>query len=228
MANYSEVGGENVTLLNAILSGARSYTGDTNSRNSAILKSIINETPYTAQPESEIEELLLEVKAKIESGGGGDLVDLIERDVVSMTIPEDVTGIGQSAFNGCTNLESIDLGDSITSIGDYAFSGCTSLESIEIPDSVTSVGQYAFSANTSLESAVVGTGITAMAACMFINCTSLMSLTMKATTPPTLLASSLSNVPANCVIYVPAESVSEYKAASNWSNRSEYIQAISE
>lgn len=41
------------------------------SRNEAILEATINDTEYDAEPQSRIEELLLELKAVIESGGGG-------------------------------------------------------------------------------------------------------------------------------------------------------------
>ena len=40
-------------------------------RNSAILQSIIDGTEYTEPPQSHIEELLIELKEVIESGGGG-------------------------------------------------------------------------------------------------------------------------------------------------------------
>jgi hypothetical protein len=56
-----------------------------------------------------------------------------------------VVSIGDSAFYGCTNLTSINLGTSISSIGSYAFYGCTSLSVIEIPDSILSIGDKAFS-----------------------------------------------------------------------------------
>ena len=61
-----------------------------------------------------------------------------------------VTSIGESAFEDCTNLESIQIPDSVTSIGESAFEDCTSLESIQIPDSVTSIGYNAFSGCTNL------------------------------------------------------------------------------
>lgn len=73
--DYSRPGGENVELLQALIDGATEYTKDTNSRNAAILKSIINNTEYTEPPQSEIEELLLELKAYI--GGQIEVNELI-------------------------------------------------------------------------------------------------------------------------------------------------------
>lgn len=41
------------------------------SRNEAILESIVEGTEYTDPPQSRIEDLLLQVKEVIEEGGGG-------------------------------------------------------------------------------------------------------------------------------------------------------------
>jgi hypothetical protein len=68
--NYSEVGGENAEILTAIIEDG-SYSGPITSRNSAILKSILDEKAYEDAPQSEIEALLLALKEKIEQGGGG-------------------------------------------------------------------------------------------------------------------------------------------------------------
>ncbi|MBR1750301.1 MAG: leucine-rich repeat domain-containing protein, partial [Ruminococcus sp.] len=73
----------------------------------------------------------------------------------SITMPNSVTSIGNSAFSDCENLTSITIPNSVTSIGDWAFDGCTSLESITIPDSVTSIGGYTFYGCESLKNVMI-------------------------------------------------------------------------
>ncbi len=65
--------------------------------------------------------------------------------VISATIPDNVTSIGDYAFSGHSSLTSVTIPNSVTSIGNRTFSGCSSLTSITIPNSVTSIGSYAFS-----------------------------------------------------------------------------------
>ena len=74
--------------------------------------------------------------------------------LTSLTIPNRVTSIGQSAFYGCSGLTSVTLGNSVTSIGKDAFFDCDGLTSITIPNSVTSIGESAFSNCNSLTSLV--------------------------------------------------------------------------
>lgn len=47
--------------------------------------------------------------------------------VTAVAIPYGVTGIGSSAFAGCSDLVSVEIPASVTSIGSGAFSGCSSL-----------------------------------------------------------------------------------------------------
>ena len=55
--------------------------------------------------------------------------------VGEVTIPNGVTGIGDSAFSSCSDLTGIIMPNSMTNIGDYAFLDCTSLTSITVEES---------------------------------------------------------------------------------------------
>ena len=89
-----------------------------------------------------------------------------------------VTSIGESAFNGCTLLESVTIPDSITSIGNHAFYRCSGLTSVLIPGSATSIGSYAFSACSSLTSVIIPDSVTSIGDSAFNGCTLLESLTI--------------------------------------------------
>ena len=84
--------------------------------------------------------------------------------------------IGNSAFNNCKNLTTVELGNGVTSIGKSAFLNCTQLPSITIGDGVTSIGTSAFSGCTSLTNANIGSG--AIGDSAFNGCTSLTNVTL--------------------------------------------------
>lgn len=67
------------------------------------------------------------------------------KKLASITIPEWIKSLGNSAFQECLSLSSIELHSNITSIGAYCFEKCSSLKSIDLPSSLTSIGGYAFS-----------------------------------------------------------------------------------
>ena len=78
------------------------------------------------------------------------LINLIERDITSIDIPNGVTTIGAMAFSACANLTGVIIPAGVTSIGGNAFYNCTGLTSITIPDSVTSIGAFALSGASQL------------------------------------------------------------------------------
>lgn len=139
------------------------------------------------------------------ANGGEDFAKLIDRSIVTVNIPNGITSVGRYAFYGCSNLTSVTIPSSVTSIDGSAFQNCSSLTSITIPSSVTSIGGYAFGACSKLENIMV-----------------------EATSPPSISGTTFNGVPATANIYVPAESVNAYKAASSWKMRADYIQAIQE
>ena len=58
-------------------------------------------------------------------------------------IPDGVTTIAASAFQNCTNLQSVYIPASVETIGANAFSGCTNLYSVTILGNPT-IGSKAF------------------------------------------------------------------------------------
>ena len=98
--------------------------------------------------------------------------------LTSITIPESVTTIGDSAFSGCSSLTSITIPKGVTTIGDSAFSGCSSLTSITIPKGVTTIGDSAFSGCSSLTRITIPEGVTSIGRYAFTNCVSLTSISI--------------------------------------------------
>lgn len=73
-----------------------------------------------------------------------------EPGVTEVVIPEDVTIIGLSAFDGCESLISVTFPDNVMRIDDYSFSYCENLTSITGLNSMTKIGCEAFKGCSSL------------------------------------------------------------------------------
>ena len=134
-----------------------------------------------------------------------------------------VTNIGNDAYYGCRNLQSITLPNSVVSIGDRAFSYCLSLTTINIPNSVTEIGNWAIEGCKDLTSTTIPNSVTNLHAETFKNCENLTSITCLATIPPIFWDV---NIADDLIIYVPKESVKRYKHAYGWSLHKRQIKPI--
>ena len=61
-----------------------------------------------------------------------------------LVIDDNITTIGNNAFENCSGLINVTFSKGVTSIGDRAFSMCTSLESVYFPKTITSIGSYVY------------------------------------------------------------------------------------
>ena len=61
----------------------------------------------------------------------------------SITLPKNLTSIGNNAFNGCSGLRDISIPSGVTSIGKGAFKGC-SLKEFTLPKQVTEISDEMF------------------------------------------------------------------------------------
>ena len=94
----------------------------------------------------------------------------------NITIPDNVTSIGDGAFSDCDSLTSITMGNNVTSIGGSAFYCCESLINITISDSVTTIRSGAFSWCDKLTEVTMGNNVTSIGSSAFYYCESLINI----------------------------------------------------
>ena len=146
--------------------------------------------------------------------------------LTSIIIPNSVVKIGESAFEGCSGLTSVTIPNSVTSIGKWAFQYCSGLTSIVFPNSVTSIGFSAFMDCSGLESVIIGNSVTSIDNSAFYLCNNLTSVTVKRTDPISIWASTFSSRAA-ATLYVPAGCKSAYENADFWKEFSIIVEEIS-
>ena len=93
--------------------------------------------------------------------------------VLSVTIENGATSIGNYAFDGCTSMTAIELPNSMASIGDAAFGSCSALSGIALPDSLTTIGEWAFTGCNALTNLVIPGSVTTIGNGAFAVCSSL-------------------------------------------------------
>lgn len=93
-------------------------------------------------------------------------------DLITVNIPNSVTGITESAFS-FSGLQYINLPSSIKTIKGSAFASCTKLSSIELPNSLTQISDYTFQSCTGLKRVFIPASVTSIIDKAFKDCTSL-------------------------------------------------------
>lgn len=111
----------------------------------------------------------------------------------SISIHEDIT-IAAYAFAHCSSLLSITVPDGRTLVNSYTYQYCYSLERISLPYSTTSVNGYAFQYCYSLGSIIVPDKVTSIGTNTFYNCYSLQSFKF----PSSYTYSSLGTIFRSC------------------------------
>lgn len=103
----------------------------------------------------------------------------ITQAITKIKIPDGTASIGDAAFCGCANLESIIIPDSVKTIGRRAFRKCAKLVNINIPSGVTNIEDFAFSHCTGLQSIMIPNSVTSMGDGTFYNCTGVTNITLQ-------------------------------------------------
>ena len=109
------------------------------------------------------------------SSDGSQLISYMGKGS-SVTIPNCVRSIGDSAFSECNSLETLNLPDGVKSIGNNAFWACASLKTLNLPAGLTSIGDSAFSWCNSLKTLNLPDGVKSIGDSAFYGCKSLETL----------------------------------------------------
>ena len=101
----------------------------------------------------------------------------------TVTIPDGITGITDSAFYRCESLTSIIFPVGVERIGWNAFCGCSSLTEINIPDSVKSISDYTFAECSSLMEIIIPDSVTSIGERAFLGCSALRVIRLRQDDP---------------------------------------------
>lgn len=98
------------------------------------------------------------------------------KDLVNIHIPESIKSIGKNAFSCCDKITSVIIPNGVTVIEDFTFMGCTSLVSITIPESVVSIGEGSFFDCRKLKNIEFPDNLTSIGDNAFGRCSGLVSI----------------------------------------------------
>ena len=96
--------------------------------------------------------------------------------ITSLTIPESVTSIGESAFSCCQGLKSVIIPPGVKVIPNLAFFGCEDLTTIRLPEGLTEIGDAAFFECKALTSIQIPDNVKKIGDGAFRRCTSITSI----------------------------------------------------
>jgi hypothetical protein len=94
-----------------------------------------------------------------------------------VTITNEVTSIGENAFNGCLHMISVKFSNSVIKIGKRAFMNCRILTDVKFPNSLSIIGEEAFKYCDHIINITIPENVTLIEGSAFSNCISLSFVT---------------------------------------------------
>ena len=114
----------------------------------------------------------------------------------------------------------------LTSTGNYnAFYGANNLAEITLPPNLVTITGTSFR-GIAISEIIIPAKVTSIGVRSFAFCSKLTTITMLPTTPPTIDSTTFQSSNKIAHIFVPAESVTAYQTAANWSSYASLITAI--
>ena len=137
---------------------------------------------------------------------------------------------GSLIFYDCPALKKFECTDGLSRGDNMLFSECYSLESIRLTNPANgtlTISNMMFQNCRSLKNVVLPSKTSSLGTSAFAGCSSMHEITIEAVTPPTFGSTCL-DAKTLFKIFVPAEAVNTYKAATGWISFADRIFAIPE
>ena len=150
----------------------------------------------------------------------------MECDYLTTANLGDAETIGDGAFGGCYNLKKVTLGNGTKKVGIGAFDECSKLCDINFPTELEIIDNYAFTNCSNLTNITLPERLKSIGSVAFAGCSNLSNITCNATTPPAGSDYMFDGISPNVKIYVPSESLEDYKSAQYWSEYAEHMVAM--
>ncbi len=140
------------------------------------------------------------------SGAGGDVV-----------VPDTISGcpvdiIGMSAFSSSDTITSLTLPETVKQLEESAGGWCSALTEVSLPQSLLVIGQNCFASDGSLEQVTIPSQVCYIDTGAFGFCQNLKSVTFEGECP-VIGKEVLTNISDDAVIYVPDDQVDAYTGA---------------
>ena len=149
----------------------------------------------------------------------------IGKYVKEVTIPNNVTTLGESAFNDCSGLQTVNFPASLTTIGGMAFRYCSSIKTVVLENNITFSGTQTFRFCSGLTSVTFGGNVSSITSTCFDSCSNVMLYDFShCSSVPSLYNTGSLGHKSGCVIKIPSAlsdttlgTGNGWESGTNWS-----------
>ena len=98
--------------------------------------------------------------------------------IVNLTVGDNLLGIGDYAFYGCSGLNSVELGNGLSTIGNSAFADCVNMQqcNMQLNSQIQAIGAFAFNNCRGLTNMVIPVNVRAIGDYCFAGCDGLTNI----------------------------------------------------
>ncbi|KWW25592.1 MAG: hypothetical protein F082_676 [bacterium F082] len=142
----------------------------------------------------------------------------------SISLPDSLIYIGNSAFVGDNTIVQSDLPQTLTHIGSLAFGNCWFVDGgVSIPEGIDTIASNTFN-NSHITSVSIPITVVSIGEKAFYECDELQSITCYNSIPPVLDATSFHGVDKDIPVYIPYGSYDEYISTPYWNEFTNFIE----